>query len=110
MLPKQHRFSSRSEIRQVFRHATRKQSDSLIWLSNQPARRANLPWRAAVIVSKKVAPLATDRNAIRRKITEALWQQKNQIKQGIDIVILAQKKSLHSTTSNLFQEVQFKIH
>ncbi|HNQ17294.1 MAG TPA: ribonuclease P protein component [Candidatus Woesebacteria bacterium] len=109
MLPKEHRYSSRNEIRQVFRNATRKHSNSFMWLSSQANNRANLPWRAAIIVSKKVAPLATDRNAIRRKISEALWQQKDQLKQGFDIVILAQKRSLISTAASLYQEVQLMV-
>ncbi|MBP9782106.1 ribonuclease P protein component [Candidatus Woesebacteria bacterium] len=106
MLPKQHRFASRSEIRQVFRHSTRKHSNSFMWLSSRPTHRANLPWRAAIIVSKKVAPLATDRNMIRRKISEALWQQKNLLPTGTDVIILTQKQSVGSTPLQLNQEVQ----
>ncbi len=105
MLPKQHRYSSRNEIRQVFRNAARKHSNSFMWLSSQPSNRTNLPWRAAIIVSKKIAPLATDRNAIRRKISESLWQQKNQLKQGLDIVILAQKRSQNSSGLEIIQEI-----
>ncbi len=106
MLPKQHRFTSRTEIRQVFRNAARKQSNSFMWLSSRPTNRANLPWRAAIIVSKKVAPLATDRNMIRRKISEALWQQKDLLPTGTDVIILAQKQSVGSTPLQLNQEVQ----
>ena len=106
MLPKQHRFASRTEIRQVFRYATRKHSNSFMWLSSQPSNRTNSPWRAAIIVSKKIAPLATDRNMIRRKISEALWQQKELLPTGVDVVILAQKQSMKTSIHDLNQEIQ----
>lgn len=109
MLPKQHRFSSRTEIRRVFRSAVRKHSNSFIWLSSRPSNRINLPWRAAVIVSKKVAPLATDRNAIRRKISEVLWQQKELFPSGIDIIILAQRQEKTSKFLTLIQEITSNI-
>ena len=77
-----------------------------MWLSSQPSNRTNLAWRAAIIVSKKVAPLATDRNSIRRKISEALWQQKELLPTGVDVVILAQKQSMKTSIHNLNQEIQ----
>ena len=77
-----------------------------MWLSSQPSNRTNSPWRAAIIVSKKIAPLATDRNMIRRKISEALWQQKELLPTGVDVVILAQKQSMKTSIHDLNQEIQ----
>lgn len=77
-----------------------------MWLSSRPTNRANLPWRAAIIVSKKIAPLATDRNTIRRKISEALWQQNEFLPTGLDIIILAQKQSKTSKFLTLIQEIE----
>lgn len=110
MLPKTHRFTARKEIRQVFQHGFRKQSHSFVLVSWQPTERINLPWRVTIIVSKKIAPLATIRNAIRRKISEVIWQQKDLFKNGTDAVILAQKQSSRSSQQKLQQEFQALIN
>ena len=109
MLPKTHRFTARKEIRQVFHQGFRKQSHSFVLVSWQPTERINLPWRATIIVSKKVAPLATSRNAIRRKISEVICQQKDLFKNGTDVVILAQKQSSRSSQQKFQQEFQALI-
>ena len=106
MLPKQHRFASRPEIRQVFRAGKRSNSTSFTVVQAKLPSRKDLPWRLAVVVSKKVAPLATARNAIRRRIYEAAWLQKAHISSGIDLIFLAQRSVNASSSEQLEHEIK----
>ncbi len=105
MLPKKHRFTARKEIRQVFHHGFRKQSHSFVMVSWQPTERINLPWRATIIVSKKVAPLATQRNKIRRVISELIWKTKDVIIPATDIALLVRKSIDTNNSSSLQNEL-----
>lgn len=49
--------------------------------------KANHPWRAAVVVSKKVSKSAVKRNRIRRRIFEWLRTHEDRIPQGQQMII-----------------------
>ena len=105
MLPKQHRFASRDEIREVFQKGRRKPCATFSIIQYSPAQRKDKPWRVAVIVSKKVAPLATKRNKIRRTINELVWSIKESIKPGTNMVILVRTQLNNDNQNNVKSEL-----
>lgn len=105
MLPKQHRFASRDEIREVFQRGRRKPGATFSIIQHSSTQRQDKPWRVAVIVSKKVAPLATKRNKIRRTINELVWSIKDSIQPGTDMVILVRTQLKNDNQNNVKSEL-----
>jgi ribonuclease P protein component len=62
--------------------------------------------RFGIVVSKKVSKQATARNRMRRLIREALRQEREQIKNGAEAVIVV----LPEFKENDFKEVQIHVH
>ncbi len=83
MLHHLHRFHGYGSLDHVYRHGqtVRSQSISLKWITNSRTP----TYRAAVIVSKKVAKSAPRRNRIRRRIYEVIRQLP--IQTHIDIAV-----------------------
>lgn len=89
MLPRAYRLSDHQEIREVFRFGKRANGSlfSFIFLRNtSPVS------RFAVIVSKKVAPRAVDRNRMKRLVREAVHHRLLQLAPGYVGIILLSKK------------------
>lgn len=103
MLPRAYRLSDHQEIREVFRVGKRANGSlfSFIFLRNtSPVS------RFAVIVSKKVAPRAVDRNRVKRLVREAIHHQLPQLAPGyVGIILLSKKLSgkltLHTVSPDI---------
>ena len=69
MLSKKYRFHSRGGVKYLYQHGktVRRAQMSLVFMPNEKGFT-----RVAVVVSKKVAKSAVERNKIRRKVFEAL--------------------------------------
>ena len=84
MLLKQHRLQKTKDIHAVFQKGKGVRGQGLF----MKVKETKSPHtRIAVVVSKKVARLATQRNRLKRLMREATKQQK--IKEGFDVVIIA---------------------
>lgn len=59
----------------------------------------------AFIVSKNISKLATQRNRIKRVLSETVRQNLKYIKEGYDIVFLPKKKIIKKQTSEIMHEV-----
>ena len=88
MLPRTHRLSSHQEIREVFRVGKRASGSffSFIFLRD-PSHTS----RFAVIVGKKTAPPAVDRNRAKRLVRETIRRRLSQIAPGYSGIILLSK-------------------
>lgn len=62
--------------------------------------------KIGVVVNKKVAKKATDRNAIKRKVREALRLLLPELKTGQHIVVTVKKDSLEKEFSEIKKELQ----
>src|SRR3989344_4756478 len=71
MLPSKNRLKLSHEFKNRFSGAKRASSDEFLLI----ARRKQAGFKLAVIISKKVAPKAVDRNRSRRIVSEALRGQ-----------------------------------
>lgn len=63
-----------------------------------------LPPRASIVVAKKVAPKAVDRNLIRRRVSAVLAGYLAKIS-DIDLVLIVQKNPLEKNFVDLSQEI-----
>jgi ribonuclease P protein component len=62
--------------------------------------------RFAAVVSKKVTNMATQRNRIKRAITEAVRFDIGYVRKGYDVVFLVKKAALRASTDELMKEVK----
>jgi ribonuclease P protein component len=84
MISVRHRFHGHNSLRLVYSRGqtARGQFISLKYLDRSP----NRPYRAAVVVSRKVHKSAVVRNRIRRRIYEIIRQVDNDLTAGRDLV------------------------
>ncbi len=72
MLPRKHRFSPRKEAPDFFKTAVSVGSSGLVLFANRYKTSGQACLKATVIVPKKVARDATDRNKLKRLLRQAL--------------------------------------
>jgi ribonuclease P protein component len=85
MIIKRHRFHGHNSVQKVYRAGAPVRGQSL---SLKFARReAGRPYRAAVVVSRKVSKSAVTRNRIRRRIYEAIRNSVDDRFGGYDLVL-----------------------
>lgn len=91
MLSKKYRFHSRGGVRYVYQHGktVRKPQMSLVFVENTKGFT-----RIAVVVSKKVAKSAVERNRIRRRIYEALRKNLEYIPERKDYIFVVFSKAI----------------
>ncbi len=91
MLSKKYRFHSRGGVRYVYQHGktVRKPQMSLVFVENTKGFT-----RIAVVVSKKVAKSAVERNRIRRRIYEALRKNLEYIPEKKDYIFVVFSKTI----------------
>lgn len=89
MIPRAYRLSNHQEIRRVFRLGNKAYGSlfSFIYLPNSLEKS-----RFAVVVSKKTAPRAVDRNRIKRLVRETLRSNLPYIIHGYDSIVVFLKK------------------
>ena len=86
MFTKSHRFHGYGALRGVYQRG-RTVRGTLVSLKYAD-RPAGKPYRAAVVVSRKVSKSAVTRNRIRRRVYEVLRQQSDKLS-GKDVVLTA---------------------
>ena len=91
MLNKKYRFHSRGGVKYVYQHGktVRGAQMSLVFAENTRGFT-----RIAVVVSKKVARLAVDRNRIRRRVYEAVRLNFDLIPKKMDYVFVVYSKKV----------------
>ena len=91
MLSKKYRFHSRGGVKYVYQHGktVRRAQVSLVFIENTRGFT-----RVAVVVSKKVARLAVDRNRIRRRVYEAVRLNFDLVPKKMDYVFVIYSKKV----------------
>ena len=91
MLNRKYRFHSRGGVRWVYQNGKtlRRSRMSLVFAKNTRGFT-----RVGVVVSKKVAKLAVDRNRIRRRVYEALRLNMNYVPEGVDYIFVVYSKDV----------------
>ena len=102
MLARPHRFHGYNSLRAVYRRGqtVRGPMLSLKYSQRGPAK----PFRAGIVVSRKVSKSAVVRNRIRRRLYEQVRQQLGQPKVSYDLVITAYDEQLASLPAAKLQE------
>lgn len=102
MIPRSHRFHGQAGPKYVYRNGqiVRCPYFSIKYVQN-PKRRS---YRAAVVVSRKVAKSAVKRNRIRRCLYGALNNQQTTIKAPYDMVITIFTESVNDLSSAELQK------
>lgn len=88
MLPRQYKLKKTTDFKSVFEkgHKVRDRDFLLVYKENGENKT-----RIGLVISSKVSKKATLRNQLRRKITESLRGRINDIKTGLDIIIVLQE-------------------
>lgn len=91
MISKKYRFHSRGGVRWVYQHGKtlRRSKMSLVFAENTRGFT-----RFSVVVSKKVAKSAVERNRIRRRIYEALRMNMDYIPKKFDYIFVIYQKDV----------------
>lgn len=102
MLPKINRLGKTKEIERVFKEGQGIKTSFLFIKTVRNNLKTN---RFAFIVSKKIAVKANQRNQIKRRLRGIIEEVMSQIKEGFDVVIVAQK----GITQEPFQDIKKDI-
>ncbi len=106
MIAKTNRFHGRKAITRVYQKgkAVRGQFCAARYINNR-----HETYRAAVVVSKKVAKTAPSRNRIRRRIYEIIRHQAPTILTNQDVVITVFDERLATTPNNELEAIITKL-
>ena len=85
MLPQPNRLRKTNDFKRVFKNGKGVKADNM-FVKVRPNKEGTI--RIGIIVSKKVAKKAVDRNRIRRILSEGVRTHIHKIKQGRDIVMV----------------------
>jgi len=86
MLPKENRLTKKKDFEKVLKQGKGFKQKTLFLKTIKNG----LPQsRFGIIVSKKTAKKAVDRNKIKRQIREIFWKNIDKIKKGYDLVLIA---------------------
>lgn len=106
MLAKNHRFIGLGSLRYVYR---RGQTVRGSWFALKTVRNERREtYRAAVVVSRKVAKSAVVRNKIRRRLFETLRRLEGEITEPYDIVITVFSSSILEESPNALTKALHK--
>jgi ribonuclease P protein component len=106
MYPQAHRLRRKQDFDQVYRKKNTRGSRGFV-LFFTPNRGG--PSRFGVVVSKKTAALAVDRNRLRRRVREILRARLSRITGGYDIVVHIKKPAAELDFSATTQELQYLL-
>lgn len=102
MITALHRFHGYASLKTVYRNGQTVRSSQMSlkfsWRNNQK------PYRAAVVVSKKVHKSAVVRNRIRRRIFECIRLVQNDIPNGLDMAFMVYSEEVATQTTAQLQE------
>ncbi len=100
--PKTFRLTTAAEYRKVFDSAYRSIDNGFLMLARENTQ--NIP-RLGLAISKKHLRLAVQRNRIKRLIRESFRLHQEELT-GLDIVVLAQKRTLKKSNNELIQSME----
>ncbi len=103
MLPKVHRIGAEKEFNDVFRKGYFLRS---VFFTAKIAKNDRGVVRFGFVVSKKIAQKATDRNLIKRRLSEAVKFFLGKLKDGYDIVIVAQPPIVGKGFEEIKEEIR----
>lgn len=108
MLPQNNRLQKKKDIEAVFKKGKSFREESLVLKAAENGLNVS---RFGFVVSKKISGKAVERNKIRRKLSEVIRLNSEEIKKGFDILLIAIKKvevkkikELESLTGKLFKK------
>jgi ribonuclease P protein component len=90
MLPKRHRLRRTRDISRVRNSRTVARGE--LFTVRACARSDGQPTRFAIVVSRRVSPKATERNAVTRHVRAFLFHELPTVRDGYDVLIIAQKR------------------
>ena len=109
MLPQPNRLRKTNDFKRVFKNGKGVKADNM-FVKERQNKEGTI--RIGIIVSKKVAKKAVDRNRIRRILSEGVRTHIHKIKQGCDIVMvvlpgfnLQGTKDAEKTVHTLFKKL-----
>lgn len=107
MLAKKFRLTESNDFKKVEREGKVFQSDDfgIAYLY----RNDGGPSRFGFVISTKIAKDASDRNRIKRAMSEAVRGIMQDIKDGMDLVFLAKMPVIRSSTEKIMREVKLSL-
>ncbi len=102
MLSRKHRLSKQKDFDRVYKSGKQCAAPHLIL---KGVRNDADFSRFAIIISKKIAKKAVDRNRVKRQISEIIRQRLAKIKTGFDLVIIVKKDVLDQSSDVLAKEL-----
>src|ERR1700689_3401071 len=107
MLPTQNRLRKSSDITRVYRQGRYGGGGDL---SLKPRPNPLPPWRAVVVVGKKVDKRAVVRNRLRRRLASALVRLWNRVPAGYDIVVTVHENISELPVPQLDHQIPQALH
>lgn len=102
-LPKKNRLSKKKDIDRVFKNGrTVKRSFLFIRFLDSQKRYS----RFTFLISAKYAPLAVDRNRIKRMLSEEVARTPSLLEQGLDVIVVMSKKVAREEFGRLVGELK----
>lgn len=107
MLAKKNRLTGRKNFLRV--EAEGKMLQSANFGMAYLDRKDGAPSRFAFVVSTKIAKNATDRNNIKRRMSESLRLLMSEVKDGFDVVFLAKTSIVKASSDAVMREVRSTV-
>ena len=106
MLSKANRLNLRTERARVEKegHVSATSLFTLVYAANN-----NIPSRFAILTSKKLAAKSSQRNAIKRLITEGIRHETSKIPSGLDVIIIPKRTALEVSPETVKKEIVKQI-
>jgi len=106
MLAKKHRLKKKKDFEKVYKEGKGFKQDFLFLKAMENDLEDT---RIGIVVSAKVAKKATERNLIKRRLREILRKKLEEIKPGLDIVIITLKGISKETSFRTIEEAVDKL-
>jgi ribonuclease P protein component len=103
MLPRRHRLSLRKDADAIYREGKRIQGKYFALIVAEQKEKSNT--KIAVVVSRKAAKLAVERNRLRRRATQAIRLHLNELENGYNIICTAGKASGNASFDQLHESI-----
>lgn len=103
MLPQKNRLTSRSDFVALKNEGRKYQSTSFSLIYKPNALESS---RLGIIVSTKISPKATKRNAVKRKLRAVMAKILPLLSESLDLLILVKTQALETNTQELEKETK----
>ncbi len=104
MLPRSHRLTNDRDFRRVYIKGAHFFSKYAVIRKAENGLPSS---RFGIVVSQKIAKKATDRNLIKRRISEIIRLKLAKIKNGYDCAIIVKKTIIKASFSEINQDIAF---